>query len=66
VGSAKLISDAMALSQIARFIFVDMRMRPGTLVFCSALPLLIALLASGLPAYRAGRANIAEALRYTG
>lgn len=66
VGSAKLISDAMALSQIARFIFVDMRMRPGTLVFCSALPLLIALLASGLPAYRAGRANIADALRYTG
>jgi putative ABC transport system permease protein len=66
VGSAKLISDAVALSQIGQFIFADMRMRPGTLAICSALPLLIALLASGLPAYKAGRANIAEALRYTG
>ena len=66
VGGAKLISDAVALSQIGQFIFADMRMRPATLAFCSLLPLLIALLAAGLPAYRAGRANIAEALRYTG
>lgn len=66
VGGAKLISDAVALSQIGQFIFADMRMRPATLAFCLLLPLLIALLAAGLPAYRAGRANIAEALRYTG
>ncbi len=66
VGGAKLFSDAVALSQIGQFIFADMRMRPATLAFCSLLPLLIALLAAGLPAYRAGRANIAEALRYTG
>lgn len=66
VGGAKLISDAVALSQIGRFIFADMRMRPATLAFCSVLPLLIALLAAGIPAYRAGRVNIAEALRYTG
>lgn len=66
VGGAKLISDAVALSQIGRFIFADMRMRPATLAFCSLLPLLIALLAAVVPAYRAGRANIAEALRYTG
>ena len=66
VGGAKLLTDAVALSQIGQFIFADMRMRPETLAFCSVLPLLIALLAAGLPAYRAGRANIAEALRYTG
>jgi putative ABC transport system permease protein len=66
VGGAKLISDAVALSQIGQFVFADMRMRPETLAFCSALPLLIALLAAGLPAYRAGRVNIAEALRFTG
>jgi len=66
VGGAKLISDAVALSQIGQFVFADMRMRPATLAFCSLLPMLIALLAAGLPAYRAGRANIAEALRYTG
>ena len=66
VGGAKLISDAVALSQIGQFIFADMRMRPATLAFCSVLPLLIALLAAAIPAYRAGRANIAEALRYTG
>jgi ABC-type antimicrobial peptide transport system permease subunit len=66
VGGAKLISDAVALSQIGQFIFADMRMRPATLAFCSLLPMLIALLAAAFPAYRAGRANIAEALRYTG
>ena len=66
VGGAKLISDAVALSQIGQFIFADMRMRPATLAFCLLLPMLIALLAAAFPAYRAGRANIAEALRYTG
>jgi putative ABC transport system permease protein len=66
VGGAKLLSDAVALSQVGQFIFADMRMRPETLAFCSALALLIALLASSWPAYRAARVNIAEALRYTG
>ncbi|MFB3920923.1 MAG: ABC transporter permease [Terriglobia bacterium] len=66
VGGAKLISDAVALSQIGQFVFADMRMRPATLLFCSVLPLLIALVASGFPALRAGRVNIAEALRFTG
>jgi putative ABC transport system permease protein len=66
VGGAKLLSNALALSQITQFVFADMRMRPETLAFCSGLALFIALLASGWPAYRAARVNIAEALRYTG
>ena len=66
VGGAKLLADAVALSQVGQFIFADMRMRPETLAFCSGLALFIALLASGWPAYRAARVNIAEALRYTG
>jgi ABC-type lipoprotein release transport system permease subunit len=43
-----------------------MRLRAETLLFMAALTLVIAVVASGLPAYRAARANIAEALRYTG
>jgi putative ABC transport system permease protein len=66
IGGAKLIYDALALSQIGQFVFADMRMRPGTLAACSGLALLIALVASGWPAYRAAKTNIAEALRYTG
>jgi putative ABC transport system permease protein len=66
VGGAKLIYDALALSQIGQFVFADMRLRVGTLVFMGALTMAIAVVASGLPAYRAARANIAEALRYTG
>jgi putative ABC transport system permease protein len=66
VGGAKLLYDALALSQIGQFIFADMRMRFETLIFCFALALLIGLLASGWPAYRAARINIAEALRHTG
>lgn len=66
VGGAKVLYDGLALSQLGQFVFADMRMRPVTLAFCSSLPLLIALLAAGWPAYRAGRVKIAEALRYTG
>lgn len=66
VGGAKLIYDALALSQIGQFVFADMRLRAGTLLFMSALTLAIAVISSCVPAYRAARANIAEALRYTG
>lgn len=66
VGGAKLLYDSLALSQIGQFVFADMRLRPETLLVCSALALLIALLASGWPAFRASRVNIAEALRHTG
>jgi putative ABC transport system permease protein len=66
VGGAKFLYDAVALSQIGRYVFADMRMRTVTMVFCFALALFISVLASGWPAYRAARTNIAEALRYTG
>lgn len=66
IGGAKLLYDSLALTQIGQFAFADMRLRPVTLAFCFAVALLIALLASGWPAYRAARTNIAEALRHTG
>lgn len=66
IGGAKLIYDALAVSQIGQFVFADMRLRAETLFFMAALTLAIAVVASCLPAYRAARANIAEALRYTG
>jgi len=66
VGGAKLLYDALAVSQIGEFVFADLRMRLPTLVFCFILALLIGLVASGWSAYRAARINIAEALRHTG
>lgn len=66
VGGAKVLYDALALSQVGQFVFADFRMRAPTLIFCFALALLIGLLASGWSAYRASRINIAEALRHTG
>jgi len=66
IGGAKFLYDALALSQIGQFVFADMRMRPETLVFCFVVALALGLLASGWPAYRTARGNIAETLRYTG
>jgi putative ABC transport system permease protein len=66
VGTAKLLYDRLALSQFTQFIFADIHMRAETLLLCLAVAVLIALAAAGLPAYRAARLNIAEALRHTG
>ena len=66
VGGAKLLFDSLALTRVTAFVWADLRVRPDTLAFCFAAALLIALLASGLPAYRAARANLAEALRFVG
>jgi putative ABC transport system permease protein len=66
VGGAKLLYGALALRKIGTFVWADMRMRPETIVFCMALSIVLALLAASLPAYRAVRINIAEALRFTG
>ena len=66
VGGAKLLYDALTLSQIGPFVFVDMRMRPETLGFCSGLVLALGLAASAVPAYRASRINLAQALRFLG
>lgn len=66
VGGAKLLFDSLALTRVTAFVWADLRVRPDTLAFCFVAALLIALLASGLPAYRAARANLAEALRFVG
>jgi putative ABC transport system permease protein len=66
VGTAKLLYDRLALSQFTQFIFADIHMRAETFILCFAVAMLIALAAAGLPAYRAARLNIAEALRHTG
>jgi len=63
---AKLLFDSLALTHIGQFAVADLRLRPGTLGFCTGLGVLIAFLAAGWPAYRAAKANIALALRYTG
>jgi len=66
VGGAKLIYGALALTQIGTYVWADMRMRPETILFCMALSIVLALFAASLPAYRAVRINIAEALRSVG
>lgn len=65
VGGAKLLYDGLALSRMGQFIFADFRMRLPTLAFCTSLAVLVGLLASGWPAYRAAKINLAEALRFT-
>ena len=66
IGGAKLLFDAIALSQLGQFVFADMRLRPETLVLCFSIALGISLLAVSLPAYRAAKGNIATALRFVG
>jgi putative ABC transport system permease protein len=66
VGGAKLIYDSLALRKIGPFVFADMRMRPETLLVFAALAVVLSFLATAWPAYRAARANIAEALRGAG
>jgi putative ABC transport system permease protein len=66
VGGAKLLYGALAVTQIGTYVWADMRMRPETILFCMALSIVLALLAASLPAYRAVRISIAEALRFTG
>lgn len=66
VGGAKLLFDSLALTRVTAFVWADLRVRPDTLAFCFAVALSIAVLASGWPAYRAARANLAEALRFVG
>jgi putative ABC transport system permease protein len=66
IGGAKLLFDSLRLTKVSAFVWADLRVRPDTLAFCVAIALLIAVLASGWPAYRASRANLAEALRFVG
>jgi putative ABC transport system permease protein len=66
VVGAEFLYDWLALTHIGPFAVADLRLRPETLGLCAGLSLLIALLATGWPAYRAARVNLAEALHYTG
>jgi putative ABC transport system permease protein len=66
VGGAKLLYGALAVTQIGTYVWADMRMRTETILFCMALSIILAVLSASVPAYRAARINIAEALRFTG
>lgn len=64
VGGARTIANGLALSKVTQFVFADFRMRNDTLVFCFSLAVLISLLASAIPAYRAAKIHLADALRH--
>jgi putative ABC transport system permease protein len=66
VGGAKLLYGALAVTQIGTYVWADMRMRTETVLFCMALSIVLAILSASVPAYRAAKTNIAEALRFTG
>ena len=66
VGGAKVLFDSLRLTKVSAFVWADLRVRPDTLALCVAIAFLISVLASGWPAYRASRANLAEALRFVG
>jgi len=65
-GGAKLLYDALGITQVAQIAWADLRLRPENMALVFSLALLIGLAASGWPAYRAARSNIAESLRYLG
>lgn len=65
-GGAKLLYDVLALQHVGQMVWADFRMGPETVSFILMLALGIGLLASGWPAYRVARANIAQALRFVG
>ena len=63
---AKFLYDSLAITHLGPFAVADLRLRPETLGLCSALAVVIAVLAAGWPAYRTAKANIAQALRFVG
>lgn len=65
VGAWILYSN-LDLQQATGGWFTLLRVQPGTIGLGFALSIIIALFASGMPAYRAVRRSIADALRYVG
>jgi putative ABC transport system permease protein len=65
VGARVLYSNINMAAMTAGF-FPVLRVRPEILLEGLALALLVAILTAGVPAYRASKLNIAEALRYVG
>ncbi len=66
VGGAKLLYDSLRISKINDMVWADLRMRPETLAFCFLAAAVIALVASGWPAWRAAHVKLAQALRFVG
>jgi putative ABC transport system permease protein len=65
VGAWLLFSN-VDLQKATGGFFTVLRVQPESLAIGFALSVVVALVASGLPAYRASSLNIADALRYTG
>jgi putative ABC transport system permease protein len=64
--AAEILYRALAITQFRGAIYIDLNMRPQTLVLSLLLTLLIGLGASLWPALQAARVNIARALRFVG
>ncbi len=65
VGARVLYSNVNMAAMTAGF-FPVLRVTPDVLLEGLALALMVAILTAGVPAYRASKLNIAEALRYVG
>ena len=63
---ARLLFGNIDLQKATAGWFVVLRVQPDSLAWGLALSMVVALLASGLPAYRASSLNVAEALRHVG
>jgi putative ABC transport system permease protein len=64
--AAYTLFRTLNITQLQGVIYIDLRMRADTLLLSFFVALLIGVAASGWPAYRASRANIARALRFVG
>ncbi len=64
--AAEILYGSLGITQLRGAIYIDLRMRPETLLLSLAITLLIGLGASLWPALQAARINISRALRYVG
>lgn len=64
--AAEILYRTLAITQFRGAIYIDLSMRPHTLVLSLLITLFIGLGASLWPALQAARVNIARALRYVG
>jgi putative ABC transport system permease protein len=64
--SAYTLFRMLGITQLQGTIYIDMRMRPDTLLLSFSIAFLIGIAASSWPAYRASHTNIAKALRFVG
>jgi putative ABC transport system permease protein len=64
--TAYVLFHMLAVTQLQGAIYIDLRMRPGTVLLSFSMALLIGIFASWWPARRAAQTNIARALRFIG